>query len=547
MAKLLLESPQQAEKKAYSLGGQRVLLGRGVTNQIVVEDKSVSRVHAQIEPFNGRHRIKDLSSTNGVFINGKRISEAELHHRDQLRIGNALFVYLEKDEPATLSEISIPMFAIRDMENIQEDFHHAKDQEESLLTAFYRLSQVLAQDKNFKDVLIEALLSVLDIVNADTGMVFLSQTEKGVLEPFLAVHQKESVPFDQLAYSRTLLRKAFETGEAILIANAVDDRRLEGAPSVIASSIHNAMCVPLRTPRNTFGVIQVDARSPGRTFTKVHLEVLGVMAKQFAVYLENIKLRKDLQTAQQKLDGMERMRAKFVTTLGYQIATPITVIDQCCHLLKEELLGAVDPKQKEALEVLARHSERLKYIVRDLERVTSWDVLWKKMRDIVEEFDVCKCVEEVLQDVLPLFKMKEQEFVWNSGVRPVLFKGNRQSIQEVLAHLLINSYKFTPDRSTIKLEIQDGGDEIRIVVEDDGLGISPDILGDVFERFYVGDEKLAFAQTAPRFLSRSLGLGLFICKKIVEGHGGKIWVESEMGKFSRFHVHLPHKTKGMVA
>ena len=268
------------------------------------------------------------------------------------------------------------------------------------------------------------------------------------------------------------------------------------------------------------------------------------MAREIAVHFENIRLKNELKTVMEKLQDIDKMRANFITVIGYQVATPITVMDQYFRLLKEGLLGPTDPKQREALEVLQRHSERLKCVVHDLERVLSWDVISKKMKASIEEFDLREIADSLLVDIQPLYNVKQQRFSWQRPPHPVKLTANKLAVREVISHLLINAYKFTPEGTEILLVMQDETDRVTVKIEDRGIGLSPEVLQQVFESFYVGNENLAFAQTAPFYLSRSLGLGLYLSKKIVEGHGGKIWAESEVGKFCRFSFFLPKPQPG---
>ena len=560
MAKLVLQSGNDP-RLSYQLQQERITIGRDASNQIVLSDPSVSHVHAEISHHGKLYSIRDLASTNGIYVNGERLTQGNLRNKDRIRLGDTTFVYLENsdDYPGAgvgasipFSEISLPLFAIRDLESVQRDFEgtkddvHAKGDEKdySLLSAFYQLNLALTKEKDFKEMVKDVLIRVLETVKGDTGIVFLGHSQQGFLEPFLAVKGLQGIPVNQVEYSKTLLKKAVDSGEAILTSNAMADERFEGVPSVVANKIYSAMCVPMRTRKETFGVIQIDTRSPHPGFTKTHLEVLIVMAREIAIHFENIRLRNELKAVMEKLHGIDKMRSNFITVIGYQIATPITVMDQYFRLLKEGLLGPTDPKQRKALEVLQRHSERLKYVVRDLERVLSWEVISKKMKLSMVEFDLRETVDLLLPDITGLFENKNQKFHWERPVHPVKLMANKDTIREVISHLLINAYKFTPEGTQIVLDIQDAPDRVVVKIEDYGVGLSPEVLAQVFDSFYVGDENLAFAQTAPMHLSRSLGLGLYLSKKIVEGHGGKIWAESDVGKFCRFSFFLPKSQPG---
>ncbi len=548
MAKLVMEGPDKRHL-SFDLDAKRITLGRDASNDIVLADSAVSRVHAEIAPARDGYVIRDLESTNGLFVNSEKTRQGNLRHGDRIRLGNLSLVFLEKDDgwipapkaSAPFAEISLPMFHPQD----HRETVAGKDQK--LLAAFYRLNKVLAPDGHFKSVVKDALVAILEIVKADTAMVFLNRSEDGMMEPFLAVQGKDGIAFDRLEYSRTLMKKATDSGEAILTSNAMADERFGEAPSVMASNIHSAMCVPLRTQKQTFGVLQVDARSRHEGFRKEHLEILCSLGKELALYLENMKLRADLKSAQEKLRGMDKLRTKFVTALGYQIATPVTVIDQCCHLLNDVLGAASAGRQKEIVEVVRRHSERLKYIVRDLERMLSWDIISKRLKEAMVDFDMRDCVQETLEEINPLLQSKSQQVAWEKPENPVHLTAHRAALREVLANMLVNAYKFTPEGTKITVRLREDEAGVHVMVEDNGIGLSQEIRDHIFECFFVGDENLAFAQNSPRYLSRSLGLGLHLSRRIVQEHGGKMWVESELGKFARFCFTLPKAQERRVS
>jgi signal transduction histidine kinase len=110
--------------------------------------------------------------------------------------------------------------------------------------------------------------------------------------------------------------------------------------------------------------------------------------------------------------------------------------------------------------------------------------------------------------------------------------GDRDHLEQVFGNLIDNAMKYSPAGGEVKAKVTTEGDEARIVVEDEGIGIPPDQLGRVFDLFYRTAE--AEARRTP-----GLGLGLYITRGIVERHGGRIWMESEPGKWTRATVALP--------
>jgi signal transduction histidine kinase len=112
---------------------------------------------------------------------------------------------------------------------------------------------------------------------------------------------------------------------------------------------------------------------------------------------------------------------------------------------------------------------------------------------------------------------------------PLIVAFDHDRIVQVLSNLLGNAMKFTPRKGSIDLHLERRGDQVEFVVRDSGPGIHPDVLPHVFERFWQVDVNTR----------RGLGLGLYICEKIVQAHGGRIWVESDFGHGATFRFTLP--------
>ncbi len=259
---------------------------------------------------------------------------------------------------------------------------------------------------------------------------------------------------------------------------------------------------------------------------------------------KNIKLPRMPTKNLQTMEELQKSLYKILGMVGHDISTPITVMDQYFGLLRDGLLGPVDPKQKQALDVMQNHSDRLKKIMADLERITSWDVLLQSARRNFRDFDLWECVEEVVAELQGLYESKQMSVEWNTPRKTVMVNGHRDSIKSVITHLLVNAYKFTPPGTKVVIAIQENVDTVNVCVEDNGKGIKPETLPHIFDSFYVGTDCIEFAQNIPKHISSRLGLGLAIAKNIIESHSGKIWAESEWEKFARFHFVLPKKRGG---
>ena len=233
---------------------------------------------------------------------------------------------------------------------------------------------------------------------------------------------------------------------------------------------------------------------------------------------------------------LERMKDEFISTVSHELRTPLTSLRASLGLISSGSLDKRPEKQKQMLEVAIGNCDRLVRLVND---ILDFDRVEKGALSLHREVLPAA-------DILRRAADKEHEAALKANITfrfdtpaSLLVDVDLDRILQVLAELVSNAIKFSPPQTIIKLAAQavgkneeSGQEEVCISVEDQGRGIAPEKLDVIFERFQQGDASD----------SRALGgtgLGLAICRRIVEQHGGRIWVESEPGKGSQFLFTLP--------
>jgi signal transduction histidine kinase len=175
---------------------------------------------------------------------------------------------------------------------------------------------------------------------------------------------------------------------------------------------------------------------------------------------------------------------------------------------------------------IQRINLRMSRLIGDLLDVVSIDI--GKFTVLPEDDDVWRTIEEVVESFAPIASAKGivLKVTPADGSLPARFDHHR--IQQVLGNLLTNALKYTPEGGTVEVSLERKGEDVVVAVQDSGSGIAPDRLPTIFERFSKGSQD-----------RKGLGLGLYIARRIVEAHGGKIWAESEVGKGARVTFTLP--------
>jgi len=239
----------------------------------------------------------------------------------------------------------------------------------------------------------------------------------------------------------------------------------------------------------------------------------------------------ELQLAE--LKKLEKAKDEFVSMMTHELKTPLTPIFGYCDMLKEPgLLGNLNPVQLNSVNRISQSSRRLGRLIEEIleaQRLGMGNMKFDK-----HEFDVAKLMTEIYDDYIQFMKEKQIKII-NYTEEKLTLKSDRNRIRQVIDNMVFNSTDFMPEKDG---EISIGAvrveGEIVFHVKDNGIGIPQDELDKIFAKFYQVD-------TSHTRKHSGTGLGLSICKGIVEGLGGKIWVESELGKGTSFYFSIPHE------
>lgn len=236
---------------------------------------------------------------------------------------------------------------------------------------------------------------------------------------------------------------------------------------------------------------------------------------------------------------VENMKSEFVSTVSHELRTPLTSIREGIAQVFEELLGPVNKDQREFLGIALEEVDRLTAIINDLLDISKIEAGKMVLRKTWVEFK--DLIQPVLFHFSNLAKNKKLKLTVNFPADDMVEAYcDADKMKQIITNLLTNAYKFTPENGHITLSIENSADEILVCVSDTGVGISAENLPKLFEKF------LQVGRTAGPGI-KGTGLGLAICKNLVEMHKGRIWVESEAGKGSRFKFTLPRLGKDDAA
>jgi two-component system phosphate regulon sensor histidine kinase PhoR len=230
-----------------------------------------------------------------------------------------------------------------------------------------------------------------------------------------------------------------------------------------------------------------------------------------------------------ELKRLERVRKDFVANASHELKTPLTSIAGYVEALLD---GAKDdPKTcAQFLGIIQKHTENLKAILSDLLQLSTIEsgvYRWKRQEVAIDDL-----MERAARVLRPVAERRQQILTARPCEASLMIWGDLDRLTEALINLLDNAVKYTPEGGTITIEAAGDGDGVRLIVTDTGIGIPPKELSRIFERFYRVDRARSREQGGT-------GLGLSIVKHIVEAHGGRIVVDSTVGRGTKFSLLLP--------
>ncbi|MCL7410569.1 MAG: ATP-binding protein [Methanosarcinaceae archaeon] len=420
--------------------------------------------------------------------------------------------------------------------SVTRDTTERKQAEETIqkqnknLAALLGISQTLVQTLDIDTLMQIILRKTTDFIGVACGSAYLIDENAG--KAILWAHQGLSAKFvekvlclpndDPAVIAVLESKKPIVSQEPLLCNKYVNSSYKE-------HNDKNVVIFSLRSHEKVIGfvnlTIPVDCE-----IIEDDMNVLESVGNEVGIAVENIRLFEETKKAYDELKLLDDMKNEFLSNVSHELKTPLVSIKGYSELMCDESLGALNEKQKKAMEVVSRNSKRLSNLIDSLIYLTM-----EKAKKIEFRFDLIQIVDIIKQavaDVHPIIEKKGLTIITDMPDELPKVNGDTDRLTEVIINLIDNAVKFTPKGGEITITACEKPEIIHITVKDTGVGIPKDATSKLFERFYQVD-----ASSTRRY--GGTGLGLYIVKSIVEMHNGQIWVESEEGNGTTFHILLP--------
>ena len=310
-----------------------------------------------------------------------------------------------------------------------------------------------------------------------------------------------------------------------------DPRHFDEVGEEIEFSIRSLLAVPMFSKDRGIGVLEAVNKRDGRQFGEVDGRVLQLLASQAAVAIENARLVEALQKAYDELGKLDKMKSDFIAIASHELRTPLGVILGYASFLREEAEGEAG----EYARIVLDSAVHMRKLIEDLTNLRFLEV--GDMTITPGMLDIRDLLHEARTDLTALADAKSQELTIEIPETPLVVDADRSKILVVLTNLLTNAIRFTPEKGHVKVIAFTRGNEVWVQVSDDGEGIPPNEIENIFKQFYQVEDHLVRKRGG-------LGLGLSIVRGTVKIHSGRVWAESDgRGKGSTFTFTLPVAAK----
>lgn len=530
-----------------------ISIGRGASSTIRILDSEVSRQHAIMEGDDLCWRVTDLQSSNGTYVNGKKITQQTvLQSGDQLEIGGTTMVFSQgmsgisihraadlvrmipnddlSDHSQIVSHLKIPK--IRPPKEDSQSKLPAAEDTDRILRLIYEISEQAVQPSLTLDELLQRILDkTVSVLKADRGCVLLADSGDDEITPLVFTHSNPQLAGTPMTVSRSIVDYVLRNDQGVRTTDASHDSRFAPGKSILRAGVREALCVPIHSRFKMLGAIYVDCtvsslsamQEPQQStrFNDEQLKILLVIGRQVALAIENNQFQESLLKA-------ERLAAvgQTIAILSHHIKNILQGIRGGGYLIDQGLEHENNETIRQGWKIVDKNQDRIYNLVMDMltfgkERQPEQSPVL--LNDVVvdiselltsraEEFDIK--IELELDPEIPISVFDEEGIhraVLNVGANGI------DALNQQENGILKISTHFDRQRNMLS-----------VLVEDNGPGMDTEHLKKIFNLF----ESTKGA--------RGTGLGLAVSRKILREHDGEITVRSVVGKGTIFSLNWPY-------
>jgi signal transduction histidine kinase len=400
------------------------------------------------------------------------------------------------------------------------------------LKALGEVSQAVSSTLDLEKVLATIVAHAVELSGTESGAIYefdetteqfqLRATHRMSQELIQAI-RKSPVNLGETSVGRAGMKRA-----PVQVPDILEEPTYPLRKFIEREGLRALLAVPLLREDKLIGGLVVRRRAPGK-FEKETVDLLQNFATQSALAIQNARLFREIEEKGRELEIASKHKSEFLANMSHELRTPLNAILGYTELIIDNIYGDVPEKIREVLERLQENGRHLLGLINqvlDLSKIEAG-----RLTLSLNDYSMREVVHTVFSAVEPLAAEKDLELKVTVPSDLERGKGDEQRISQVFLNLVGNAIKFT-EKGEVKVEVTTSDGMFLVSVSDTGPGLSEADQEKIFDEFHQADSSSTREKGGT-------GLGLSIAKRIIEMHGGRIWVESSLGKGSIFWFTLP--------
>ena len=543
----LIPLPAETFSRSIRLDPGVSTIGRSQSNTIYLSHGSASRNHARISLIDGQYVLSDLKSRNGTYVNKKRIKNISLKHNDQIVLGDRSFLFSlkdsEHDEPDSIyissedtvslqkDNIQLPDMIARKAENAAQTFLDPNKGRKKIsakktveahrrLLLLYQLSDKLRYIKKADEILSMGIDLIFDAFpSAERGVAMLRSSSKDPLEAHIVKYRHKKPKGGAIPVSQTIINKVIKEKLALVSRDALDDSRFESGSSIVVHNLTSIICVPLISGKRVIGVLHLDTSQILDAFTQNDLEFAAAVANEMAITIDNSRL-------QQESVQNERMAAigLTITNVAHNIKNLQHINKGVEELMSMHLSEIADENIQKTWQLLRNYLEQIKNLSDNMLNFT-------RVHPVkLELIDINSMVLKYRDFFQQNFTGKENKLVVDIDPNLTKWMMDESGFKRALHNLVVNASDAVKEKDIGRITLSafiDAKKHLNIGVSDNGCGIEPDQVNNVFQLFFTTKG------------TKGSGLGLPMVQRFVKSLGGTITMKSKVDEGTTFNLNFP--------
>jgi signal transduction histidine kinase/putative methionine-R-sulfoxide reductase with GAF domain len=401
------------------------------------------------------------------------------------------------------------------------------------LRALGEVGQAISSTLDLRTVLSTIVARATQLSGADAGVIYEYDEQREIFVPRATEHLEAEIVETMLAMpvrkGEGATGRLAEIQEPIQVPDilaALAESRVRGA--LVRSGYRALLAVPLVREGHLLGGLTVIRKATG-AFAPDTIQLLQTFATQSSLAIQNARLFLEIADKSRQLEVASQHKSEFLANMSHELRTPLNAIIGFSEVLSERMFGDLNEKQDEYLKDIYASGTHLLSLINDILDLSKIEA--GRMELELTDFHLPTALDSALTLVRERAGRRGIALQMNVDSRLGQIQADERKVRQVVLNLLSNAIKFTPEGGRIEVGATPKDGFVEVSVSDTGVGIAPEDQEAVFEEFrQVGtaDKKV-----------EGTGLGLTLCRKFVELHGGKIWVTSQVGVGSTFTFTVP--------